>query len=373
MLAAMLASQRPLFEIPPGIAYLDAAAWSPLPRAVSAAGVEGIAAKARPWDFPRSGNEDWLARARAAAARLIGAAPQDIAIQGSVAQGMATAARNLTLAAGQRVLRMADEFPSLCLAFERLAEEQGLVVEVVPRPADGDWTTALLAAIGRPGAAPLALALLTPLHWSDGARVDLDLLAPAVRAAGAVLVVDATQAAGVLPVDVARWQPDFLAFPTYKWVLGPYSLAFLYVAPHRQAGRPLEEHMGNRPGGGFAPGALRYDRGERADPVAPRMAATGLELVLGWGTPAVAARLAHLTALLAGGLADLGVLPAQRSPHVLGLRLPGGVPAGLIERLAGQGVFVSDRLGVLRISPHVWIEETDIATAIDRIKSALRD
>ncbi|WP_159997063.1 aminotransferase class V-fold PLP-dependent enzyme [Roseomonas sp. 18066] len=367
----MLPSQRPLFEIPPGIAYLDAAAWSPLPRSVSAAGVAGIAAKARPWEFPRIRNEDGVAAARAAAARLIGAAAQDIAIQGSVAQAMATAARNLELAPGQRILRMADEFPSLCLVFERLAAERGLVVEVVPRPEDGDWTAALLAAIGRPGAAPLALALLTPLHWSDGALVDLDALAPAVRAAGAALVIDATQAAGVLPVDVGRWQPDFLAFPTYKWVLGPYGLAFLYVAPHRQAGLPVEEHNGNRPSGGYAPGALRYDRGERADPVAPRMAAAGLELVLEWGPPAIAARLAHLTGLLAAGLAGLGTLPPRRAPHVLGLRCPGGLPAGLVERLAGQGVYLSDRLGVLRISPHVWNEEADLELALDRIKSSL--
>ncbi len=43
-------------------------------------------------------------------------------------------------------------------------------------------------------------------------------------------MIDATQAAGAVPVDVGRWRPDFLAFPTYKWTLGPYGLAFLYAA-----------------------------------------------------------------------------------------------------------------------------------------------
>ncbi|MGT2480259.1 aminotransferase class V-fold PLP-dependent enzyme [Methylobacterium oryzae CBMB20] len=59
-----------------------------------------------------------------------------------------------------------------------------------------------------------------------------------VHAAGAALVIDATQAVGAAPVDVARWRPDFLAFPTYKWALGPYGLAFLYAAPHRLDGAP---------------------------------------------------------------------------------------------------------------------------------------
>jgi selenocysteine lyase/cysteine desulfurase len=160
-------------------------------------------------------------RARAAAARLVGAAPGDIAITGSVSHGIATAALNLELPPGSRVLRVQDEFPSLCLPWDRLARQRGLVVEAVPRPADGDWTAALLEAIDRPGAAPLGVATLTPLHWCDGTPIDLDRVTPAVRRQGGAVVVDATQAVGVLPVDVGRWRPDFLAFPTYKWVLGP--------------------------------------------------------------------------------------------------------------------------------------------------------
>ncbi|MFC7552513.1 hypothetical protein ACFQU7_09950 [Pseudoroseomonas wenyumeiae] len=68
-----------------------------------------------------------------------------------------------------------------------------------------------------------------------------------------------------MPLDVARWQPDFLAFPTYKWVLGPYSLAFLYAAPHRQSGLPLEENN-NRPGGHFAPAPAATTRASATTP-----------------------------------------------------------------------------------------------------------
>ncbi|MDT8267764.1 aminotransferase, partial [Roseomonas sp. DSM 102946] len=93
------------------------------------------------------------------------AAPGDIAITGSVSHGIATAALNLEPPPGSRVLRVQDEFPSLCLPWDRLARQRGLVVDTVPRPADGDWTTALLEAIDRPGAAPLGVATLTPLHW----------------------------------------------------------------------------------------------------------------------------------------------------------------------------------------------------------------
>ncbi len=364
----MLGSQRHLFEIPREVAYLDAAAFSALPGVVREAGREGVLAKVRPWAMAR---DDAMAeRVRADAARLVGAAPDDIALVGAVSHGIATAARNLDLPAGSRILHIADEFPSLTLVFDRLAAERGLALDIVARPAEGDWTAAILAAIARPGP-PLALAALTPLHWSDGALIDLDRVVPAVRAAGGAVVIDATQAVGVLDIDVARLRPDFLAFPTYKWVLGPYSLAFLYAAPSRQQGLAIEENGGNRPGGGFAPGARRYDRGERNDPIGLPMAAAGMELVAGWGRAAIAARLRALTDALAGVARGLGleVLPdARRAPHILGVRLPGGMRPGLIEALAARGAYASDRLGVLRISPHVWADEEDVA----RFAAALR-
>lgn len=366
-----LPCQRHLFEVPADVSYLDAAAWTPLPRQVREAGEAGILTKSQPWAHSRDAAAAWAERARVAAAKLIGAQPQDMAVVGSVSHAIATVAKNVAPAAGSRILRVADEFPSLCFAWDRMAAERGLIVDVVPRPADGDWTAALLDAIACPGAPPLSVATLTPLHWADGAVIDLERVAPAVRAAGAVMVVDATQAVGAVPVDVARLKPDFLAFPTYKWALGPYSLAFLYAAPHRQGGSALEENAGNR---SAAAGARRYDKGERDDPVALPMAVRGMELIAGWGLPAVAARLRELTDELARGVEAIGprVVPrALRSPHILGVQVAGGLPVRLIEHLRERNVFLSARLGGLRLSPHVWANESDIAHCLAELENAL--
>ncbi len=370
-MSSPLPCQRALFEVPGPVSYLDAAAWSPLPRRVREAGEAGIGAKSRPWAHDRGDATAWTRRARVAAASLIGARADDMAIVGSVSHAIATAARNLAPAPGGRVLRVADEFPSQRHAWDRLAAERGLTIEEVPRPADGDWTAALLAAIDRPGAPPLAVATLTPLHWSDGALIDLARLAPAVHATGAALVVDATQLVGAGPVDVGVLRPDFLAFPTYKWALGPYGLAFLYAAPHRQDGTPLEVNNGNAPP---AVGAGRYDKGERDDLVAVSMAATGLELAASWDRTAVAARLRALTDGLADGAGAMGlhVMPsALRCPHILGVRVPGGLPADLVDRLRTRGVFASVRGGGLRLSPHVWVDEADIARCLAALRETL--
>ena len=99
------------------------------------------------------------------------------------------------------------------------------------RPGNGDWTEGLLSAIARTGAAPIAIVSISSVHWCDGGAVDLDLVAPAVRAQGAALLVDATHSAGVTNLDVRALDPDFVVFPTYKWLLGPYGRAWLPAIP----------------------------------------------------------------------------------------------------------------------------------------------
>ncbi|MBW8268419.1 aminotransferase class V-fold PLP-dependent enzyme [Caldovatus sp. SYSU G05006] len=205
--------------------------------------------------------------------------------------------------------------------------------------------------------------------------VDLERVAPAVRAAGAALLVDVTHAVGVMAVDVRRTDPDFLVFPTYKWVLGPYGRAFLYVARRwQERGVPLEQTSHSRRAVAaerapyladlrFAEGARRFDMGERDHLITLEMAAVGMEMMAQWGQAAIEQRLAMLTAMLAEGLRGTGVrLPAAglRAPHVLSLEFPGGMKEGLVEALAAEGVHVAPRLGRMRISPHVYNDEADV-------------
>lgn len=382
----MLPCQRDAFDLPREVAYLNAAAWGPLPRAVQAAGHAGVARKAQPWTLDAGHQGRQFARARAAAAALIGAAAEDVALVSSVGYGVATAAKILPVPAGSRVLVLADDHSSPVLEWLQRAPAGGFTVEVVARPADADWTAAVLAAIARPGAAPLALASLSSVHWADGGLVDLATIAPAVRAAGGALLVDATHHAGVLALDVAATDPDVLVFPTYKWLLGPYGRAFLYVAKRWQGGVPLEQTAAGRRDVtaetapyfadlAFTSGASRFDMGERDHFIGLEMAAVGMEMMAEWGQGPIAARLGWLSGLLAEGLAGTGVeLPAEplRAPHVLSLGFPRGMPAGLAERLAARGVHVAPRLGRLRVSPHVYNDEADVAAFLAAFRAAFR-
>jgi len=217
------------------------------------------------------------------------------------------------------------------------------------------------------------------VHWSDGGAIDLPRVRAALKKQGAAFLIDATHDAGVRHIDVKTLDPDFLIFPTYKWVLGPYGRAFMYVAKRHQHGAPLEQTAAARKAvnaedtiyfrdTSYREDARRYDMGERDHFVSMEMAAIGMEMMAGWGNDAIIARLSMLTGRLADGLGNLGVgvLDAKvRAPHILCVSFPQGMAPDLPKRLAAEGVHAAPRLGRLRISPHVYNDEQDVERFID--------
>jgi selenocysteine lyase/cysteine desulfurase len=369
------------FDIPPGTAYLNAAAYGPLSRAVAEAGRRALAIRATPWRLdPLAATAD-IEQARSTAANIINARPEDLAIVSSVSHAVAIAAATLPPQSGARVLRLAGEHPSNVLSWAGLIA-RGCVEQIVPEPADGDWTAAVLEAIEPRGARPLAVATFGSCHWRDGAKLDIDVVAPAVRGAGGALFIDATHMVGAEPVDVTRHRPDFVAFPLFKWLLGPYGMAFLYASAAQHGGVPTDLSATNcKLTADFAwaapaEGARRYDRGERDDPVAAAMAAAALAQLKSWGVAQVAARLRLLGDELAAAAVAAGLSvrsSALRAPHILGLRFDSTFPAtDIVRRLAADGVIVSERSGVVRVAPHVYNDKEDILQFADALGRALR-
>jgi selenocysteine lyase/cysteine desulfurase len=378
---ALIPSQRALFDIPRDVAYLNCAYMSPLLREVRETGQRALARKSEPWtisppDFFRDASD-----ARTLFAALIGAAASDVAIVPSVSYGMAVATANLPLGPGQRVLMLSEGFPSVVYPWRERAREVGAEVVMIPRPADDDWTAAVLEAIGD----QTAVAALPVCHWTDGGLLDLRAISARLREVGAALAVDATQSLGALPFDLHRVRPDFLVTAAYKWLLGPYSLGFLYVAPQWQDGRPIEHNWIAREGSedfaglvryrdAFQPGARRFDQGELPFVGPLPMAVAALRQIQAWQVDRIGATLARLTGQIAGRAAELGIgsVPnGRRAPHYLGLRFPGGVPAGLGERLAAHRVFVSTRGRSLRVTPHLYNDQEDIDRFFQALEAAL--
>lgn len=375
----MLACQRALFDMPRDVCFFNAASWSPLPRAVQEAGRTAVTRKGQPWKLPGDFASGQHERARKAAAALIGAAPDDVALIPSVGYGVSTAGKVLPIARGSRVLVLENDHTSPVLEWVGRAGAGGFTVETVKQPADGDWTSAVLEAIDRKGAMPPALASISSVHWSDGGALDIARIGAALKTQGAAFLVDATHDVGVRHIDVKALDPDFLIFPTYKWVLGPYGRAFMYVAKRWQNGVPLEQTAAARKAVSaedtvyfrdlsYRDTARRYDMGERDHFISLEMAAIGMEMMAGWGNEAISGRLSMLTARLADGLGNLGVgLPDAklRAPHILSVAFPRGMDPDLPRKLAAENVHAAPRLGRLRVSPHVYNDEQDVDRFVD--------
>lgn len=364
----MLASQRHLFEIDPGVFYLDSAALSPVPLATRDTARAAAHVKGRPWTRSRDQSHSKAERLREHAARLIGASASDLAITCSVSYGLATAARNVRLARGDAIMMLEGDHTSQALTWRSRAKEVGAFPLVVPRPPDGDWTTSILETIDARGSRHIAVASLCATFWNDGSRVDLQQICECLRARDTQVIIDATQSVGVLDLDVSVLKPDFLAFPTYKWLLGPYSLAFLYVAPRFQCGTPLEQNGFNRDDdGGYLEGARRFDMGERDTFVGIPTALESLSLISCWNRKELADRLRFLTDRIASKLdgAGLHCVPRHlRSPHILGVR---GARPGVGAACRDKGVYFTERNDTLRISPHVFNDEEDVDACADAI------
>lgn len=370
---------RGLFEIPQDVTYLNCANMSPQLASVSQAGLDAVRTKATPWTIKA---QDWFSGAeelRRRAAQLMGVDGEGIALVPSVSYGIAAAAANLRLSPNQSIVLLHQEFPSNVYAWRELAHRAGGRVVTVRRSNGMNWTEALEQAIDE----HTGIVSVPQCHWVDGSRVDLERVATRVRSVGAALMIDASQSLGACPLDFCRVQPDFLATVGYKWLLGPYGLGYLYVAPKWRTGAPLEQSWLTRAGSEdftrlveytdeYRSGARRFDMGEFPQFVLAPMAIAALTRVLAWGVRQIQERLSRITQNIAELAEEQGyfVLPKhERCGHMIGLRHPAGIPDELARRLTEAKVFVSIRGDCVRIAPHLYNDLSDVAKLFDVLRA----
>lgn len=385
----MLDCQRDLFSLPAELHYLNCAYMSPLMRCVEEAGVVGMRRKRVPSDISAADFFTDVELVRRVFAELVGVAdPNRVAVIPAASYGLAAAAQNVAVRRGQNLVVVSGQFPSNVYVWRRLAAEHGAELRTVTAPTvrEGrglEWNARLQEAID----GETALVALGQVHWTDGTVFDLGAIAPRAREVGAALVVDGTQSVGAMPFDLATVEPDALVCAGYKWLLGPYSIGVAYFGPRFDDGRPLEETWISRPGSedfrrlvdyedGYRPGALRYDVGETSNFVLVPMLLAALRKLADWGVLAVHEYCSKLTDQLVGDAAALGFQAEERewrSGHLVGLRLPERLDPDFVSRELGrQGVSVSVRGDVLRVSPHVYNDAGDIAALIECLEGVVR-
>jgi selenocysteine lyase/cysteine desulfurase len=378
----MILSQRKLFKIPEEVAYLNTAYMSPLLNSVVSACDEGVRLKAQPWELKIPDFYDTVDKARTLFSKLVNVDREGVALVPSASYGIETAAKNLKVGVNRTIVLLENQFPSNVYPWQRLVREQGGKILTVKLPVESSATDAILDKINQ----QCAIVALPNVLWTNGRLIDLVSVRKRCDEVGAALVLDLTQSLGAISTDFSIIRPDFAVVAGYKWLLCPYSTGFLYVDPKWRNGDPLEEGWVARKGSrdfsalvnytsNYEAGANRFDVGERANFALMPGVVKALTQIMDWGVNNIQNTLAQNNQKLALELESIGLasIPEHlRGPHFLGVKLPDSAPEDLLMRLASENVYLSERGGSLRITPHLWNNEQDFKKLKDALERHLK-
>ena len=316
-----------------------------------------------------------LDRARVAAASLLGASEDEIAVVSSATELLCQLAWHVRPGAGENVVSVDCEFPSvvypwLRIAAETAAEVRLLAVREDPAALSVDGLAMLVDSNTR------AICVSHVQYW-NGAVLDLGRLSRLARDAGAMLVIDATQSAGAVPIDVSLTPVDALVAGGYKFLGGPFGAAIGYLSPELLDGF-APAFVGWR----TADDAYSFDATElRIAPSARRLEfstmnytaalslGAAIEYIDGIGIERIAAHNRELGERLFDGLVGLGaeiISPPSSAARgsIVTARFPGRDGEEVAAQLNAKGVIVSPRVGTTRFAPHFFNSSTDIDRAL---------
>ena len=163
-----------------------------------------------------------------AAAHLINATVDDIAAGSSATELLCSLAWAVSPGKDQNVVSTEIVFPSTVYPWHRVANSTGCEIRLAKGKNNFMHPDDIIDLIDQ----HTAVVCISHVEYGNGQTFDLQLLAEAAQDHDALLVVDATQSAGAIPIDVQACPVDALISGAYKWLCGPFGAAFMYVAPH---------------------------------------------------------------------------------------------------------------------------------------------
>ena len=164
------------------------------------------------------------------ASRLINAVPEDIAAGSSATELLCSLAWAISPSKDQNVVSTEIVFPSTVYPWQRVSSSTGCEIRLAKEKNNFIHINEIITLIDQ----HTAVVCISHVEYGNGQTFDLHLLAEAAHEHGALLVVDATQSAGAIPIDVQACPVDALISGAYKWLCGPFGAAFMYLAPHLQ-------------------------------------------------------------------------------------------------------------------------------------------
>jgi cysteine desulfurase / selenocysteine lyase len=361
------------------VIYLDTATQGPMPIAAANAAKQALEWKKLPHRVPDGIYFELPDRVRASVAKLIGADPDDIAITTGASAGFAAVAAGIDWKPQDEVIVAKGEFPAHFATW-------------LPYQGAGKLKVKMIEPAGRFISADDYIANLTPrtrlvsaslVRFDNGARLDAVRVADACRASGAAFLLDSSQCAGAIPIDVGKLGCDFLVSSGYKWMLGPYGTGFFWakrewsdrLPPGGMYWMALEgaQKFHGLPLDGLRAraGARRWDTPETASFTNLAAWDAALQILVGIGTEKLYAHNSNLIRMLVDRLPhDRCVLASpseaeKRGQFICVSSRDSSKTLGLYDKLKAEKIYVGLREGSLRISPYIYNTERDMARVIE--------
>jgi cysteine desulfurase/selenocysteine lyase len=368
------------------ICYLNTASIGLMPLSVQFAS-ERLARRVRLYGttwFDEATEVEALDAARRAAAGMLSARAEQVAITTSMTEAMSQLAWSLRPPEGTNIVSVDYEFPSVAYPWMRVARETGAEVRLVPareRPAELS-----LEAVAELVDEATEVIAVSHVQYSTGYRFDLSSLTDLAQSHGAWLIVDATQSMGAVALDLSDIDADAVLCAGYKWLCGPFGAAVCWI------GRRLQERL-DPPFVGWKsarePYTMDASRLQLASSPVKRLEystmayaagvalASSIDYVRSVGVEHIQQHNLRLGAVLHEGLVELGanVLSACEDEHRTGIvtaRFPGLDGEEVAAWLNQSGVVVSPRLGSTRLSAHFYNSDEDVALALRTIRAVLK-
>jgi len=352
----------PIFE---RLVYVNSCSQGALSDAVR----ESYAAYLRHWEEKGAPWEYWVERteaARGAFARLVNADPDEIAVTTSLSAGVSALASGLRWARRSKIVTTDVEFPTVGQIWHAQESRGARVVHARPEELERaiDEDTAVVS--------------VTHVSYRTGQRTDVGAVVRVAREHGALVLLDAYQSAGSIPLDVKELGVDFLAAGTVKYLLGSAGLAFFYCrrelwdrAWPTATGWFADEDIFRMDASRYAPSptARRFQSGT---PPIPSIYAgiAGIELMEEIGVEETREHVLHLNAHLVAGLDELGgtvVTPRERERHGALICVRSNDVEELVAALGRWGIVTSERDSNLRISAHAYNSLEDIDLVLEAL------
>jgi selenocysteine lyase/cysteine desulfurase len=314
-------------------------------------------------------------RAREAAARLLGVSSERISLTSCTGYGINMAAQGLALRPGDEILLVEGQFPANVYPWLHAAHASAATVRFVPAPSD-----VLSAGVFEQAVTQRTRVLAFDwVQFSTGVLADTEGIIAMARRRGVFTVVDAAQGLGSL-----AWRgplPDVLAAPGHKWLLSPIGTGVLYVSDEarKRLRPPLAGWRAFLKEDSFDD-LTRYDYAQPFDgrafevgsPPLDHFAAfaSSLEYLHSVGVPAIEAHVKQiekpfLKQLREAGFKVCGAEDVEERSAIVSFERPGEDLKPLYLRLLKAGVVCAFREGRIRLAPHLYNGEDDMARTME--------